>query len=471
MPANYNENIELSELSCLLRDGSLFSTVEDILPEKGCFGWMPFGIVFDTIKELVGNDYYPDVSTVAASLDRKGILNAISIPSFPELRGMDALNFIRDFDADVSKVENYAYIIQEFYATRQITALLYDLKKKVDSGIRPVEILSKLDFESGKIATFIGAKALNVRESEDVVSSAIKVFSEAANGRSKYIPVGIDGWDDFVGGLYPGRTYMIVAYSNDGKSALGQNILMNISVNGVKIKDDAGNEEIIKEAGALFTLEMSSEEVVWRFVQIETGISPMRIEKAQIFENEKEPFKTAMDKISKAKILYDDSSEITLPLLRTRIRKAVAAGAKYIIIDQMEQLMVGSGGDNQAEHIRLNFISYRLKAFAKEMQVPIIIIHQKNRTNENDDTKKTHPTDVKLSQVSQAGEKACDAVLMITHKKEGQVPVETYFNWAKHRQGAKGYRQMKFEGSRIRFVDLPKEQWNKTEPDFVKTEN
>lgn len=471
MPANYNENIELLEISCLLNDGSLFPVVEDVLTGKECFGWLPFGIIFESVKELVENDYYPDVPTVASHLDRKGLLDAICIPSKPDLRGIDSLEYIKGLNADQSQVENYAYVIQEFHATRQLKSLFNSLSSELDKGTRPVELLSKLDFESGKIATFIGAKSTNVRESSDVVDSAIQTFEDAAKGEDKYILTGISAWDDFVGGMYPSRLYMVTAYTNDGKSALVQDILSNVSVDGVRYVDIAGNETVKRHDGAIFTLEMSSEEIVWRLVQIQTGIPPLRVEKAQLYEHEKKPFEDAMKSIRAAKILYDDSPELSLPLLRTRIRKAVAAGAKYIIIDQLEQIMVGSsGGNNQAEHIRLNFISYRLKAFSKEMQVPIIVVHQKNRSGEGEDQNKYDPTSVKLSQVSQAGEKACDAVLMITHKKDGQVPVESYFNWVKHRQGKKGYRQVKFTGDRIKFTDLPQKDWNRTEPEFVKAD-
>ena len=78
--ADFSENIELSVLSCLLKDGSLYPMVEDIL-DPSSFGWKPFGIIYKSIQDIINGDLYPDTLTVRTDLEREGLLQAIVIPS------------------------------------------------------------------------------------------------------------------------------------------------------------------------------------------------------------------------------------------------------------------------------------------------------------------------------------------------------------------------------------------------------
>jgi replicative DNA helicase len=328
------------------------------------------------------------------------------------------------------------------YADRKLIALADDIKRWIESRDRltPSEILAKVDFETGKIATFTGAKSNALKNARDVAKESYEQFEKTANGENVYIPSGIDAIDDFTNGFFRGRLYMFSAASNDGKSSLALDIVNNLAVdNGRKV--------------FLLTLESSAQEIHNKLIQIRTGIPSLRIEKASIRDEEQEKFRKAYKDISDAPIIYDDSSELILPILRTKIRKAVADGAELVIIDQLEQLLIGGGGDTQAEHIRINYIAYRVKAYAREMNVPIILIHQMNRSADSGQNRGKF-VDVTLADLAQAGEKPCDAVLMIRHKKMNQKIIESYFIWVKNRQGKKGQRQVEFVGERLLFKDI-----------------
>lgn len=455
MSATFNENIELATLSSLLKNASLYPIVEDIL-EKQSFGWIPYGIVYWGISQVVESDLYPDVQTVATYLDRAGLLDAVIIPS-KNIRGIEALKYIEAIDVDESNLESYAYQVQELRATRQLRDLTGEIERNIEAGKRPIEILSDIDLETGKIAAYVGAKSQNVRDAKTVTQSSVDRFSEAVNGANRYIPTGIDAWDDFTNGLYGGRLYIVAAASNDGKSALVQNIIYNIAVRGV----DSDREKRIKTM--LITLETSAEEVTNRLIQIMTGLSPLNIEKGNLVsDNDIELYKAAIKEISSSPIMFDDSSELMLALLRTKIRKAVSTGVKVVIIDQLEQLIIGGSGDSQQEYLRLNYIAYRVKAFAREMDVPIILVHQMNRAADTGANRGKNG-EPQLQDLAQAGEKAADAVMMIRHKKsEGDI-LESYFYWVKNRQGMKGRRRVEFEGRRILFKDPDETKL----PDFV----
>lgn len=441
--ADFSENIELSVLSCLLKDGSLYPMVEDIL-DPSSFGWKPFGIIYKSIQDIINGDLYPDTLTVRTDLERKGLLQAIIIPS-NGIRGAETLKYIRDLDVNPDNIESYAFQVNELKGLRQLVELSDKMRRAVESGEkRPIEILYDMDMESGKIAAYVGYHSKNEKVAKEVALENLERFSSAVLGKNLYVKTGLRAWDDYVNGLYPERLYVVSARSNEGKSALIQNLIYRLSVEqGVKIK--------------LFTLEMSAEDVQNRLVQIMTGISPLRIEKGELTEDELELFKTASGKISDSPILYDDSAELSLALLRTKIRKAVADGCKAIFIDQLEQIQIGGSGDKQEEYIKINYIAYRIKAFAREMSVPIVLVHQLNRSSEGS-AKGQGETDLQLHMLAQGGEKAADAVLMIKNKDK------TKFYWTKNRQGPKGMREVNWEGKRILFSDM---SVSVNVPDFV----
>lgn len=449
MAKTYNENIEAHVISILFKDGSLYSVVEDML-ERNSFGWIPFGIIYESISEVVETDLYPDIDTVAHNLERKNLLSQVKIPN-SNLSGRDALDYLKSMESSPELIENYAFQISELRGSRQLVALADKIKKGVETGKRPIEILSMMDFESGKISAYVGSPSQNTRTSKDVAESNIQQFQDTIKGKSRYIETGLKFWDDFAGGIAP-RFYLIASEQNEGKSTLVNNLIYNIAVD---------REEDKKVRVKLFTFESSAEEINNKLVQRQTGISQIRIEKGELSEKELGMYQDALQKISKSPIVYDDSSEITLPLLRTKIRKAVADGARVIFIDQIEQIMIGGSGDSQPEHIKINYISYRLKAYQREMDVAIIAVHQNKKvTGQGGAEHRNKVYDYQLNDLSQAGGKAPNAVVMIRTTREPAV------FWVKNREGRKGKRPLGWEGKYLKMYDIPEDQLE--EPEFVK---
>lgn len=455
MAKTYNENIEAHVISILFKDGSLFSVVEDML-EKPSFGWVPYGIIYESFKETIESDLYPDIDTISHYLERKSLLEKINIPN-TKLFGRDALDHLKNMDSSPELIENYAFQISELRAGRQLNALSEKIKKGVEEGKRPIEILSMMDFESGKISAYVGSPTQNTRTSKDVAEKNIQQFQDTINGKSRYIETGLKFWDEFAGGIAP-RFYLIASEQNEGKSTLVLNLIHNIAVNP---------EEAKKVKVKLFTFESSAEEINNKLVQRQTGISQIRIEKGQLSEEELNKYQTALGKISKSPIVYDDSSEITLPLLRTKIRKAVADGAKVIFIDQIEQIMIGGSGDSQPEHIKINYISYRLKAYQREMDVAIIAVHQNKKVSgQGGSEHRDKIYDYQLNDLSQAGGKAPNAVVMIRTTRKPAV------FWVKNREGKKGKRELGWEGDFLRMYDVEESGNGQVEqPSFIQDDD
>lgn len=456
MVATNTDILQCSVFNCIFKDGSMYSVVEDLL-EPEDFGWKPFRALFRTIAEMINNDVYPDVLTVSAELENKNLLDSFSIP-IGNKTGIDALSYLAEMEVNLENLESYAYQLKNIRAAKQLEQLAESIKKKLSSGEQPVKILADIDLETGRISVNVGANARSTRTSKDVVLSNIDEFEKASNGETKYILTGLNFWDDNAGGIAP-RFYMVAGESNEGKSTLILNLLRNIA-----IKPPVPRKDFVKTKVKLFTFESSAEEINNKLVQMDTGISQIRIEKADLSPEELVKYKEALAEIGSSPILYDDSPDITLPLLRTRIRQAVADGAKVIFIDQLEQILIGGNGDLQAEHIRLNYITYRIKAYQREMNVAIVLVHQlkkiEQKNNQGQQNQPQQTRDPQLSDLSQAGHKAPNAVFMI------RTTFDPAGFWRKNREGKKGKIPIGWNGSRLLFYDLdnaPESQ----KPEFV----
>ena len=144
----YNEELELSSLSCLLKNGSLFPIVEDTLSKKS-YANNQFAIIFESIKSLYSNETLPDIVTVSADLERRGFLDALNIGG---RRGRDALEYIYSKEVNVDNLESYANQINQDYASRQLLSTFETAIKKMKDGRQlPIEVSSYVDIEMGKI--------------------------------------------------------------------------------------------------------------------------------------------------------------------------------------------------------------------------------------------------------------------------------------------------------------------------------
>lgn len=452
--------IEKTILAILLQDASQYMIVEDILDDKKSFRHPSLRLIFRAIKKIISEDLFPDALSVIYNLDEMGKLEELSITDTTDgeskviTGGENVVNYLKNYKVEKSEIDNletYAIYLAEATAKDELKKLLDEMLILLSKGLSTFELLTKMDLESGKIAAHSGFSSNNLVSSKTAVESVARDFVEALNGHSRYIETKWAFWNDFVAGLYPGRVYIVAAASNNGKSALVHNLVYDLAVDGVKNRKTG---DIVKHKIGLISLEMTSKEVVNRLVQIRTGISPLSIEKGELSESDQIELKNSLSVISPAPIVFDESSELSVAALRTRMRKMVADGCKVIIIDQLEQLKIGGSGDNQALYIVLNFITYRIKAIAKELGVPVVLVHQLNRGMGSAEREKGQgKVEPSIGDLAQAGEKAVDAILIITHEREKNKIVSSSVTWVKNRQGQKGKSPVRFIGKYIRFED------------------
>jgi replicative DNA helicase len=456
MALGYIETLEEQIISSIIKEGSRFEQIRDFV-NKDFFYFLPNSKMWTVFERMSDEDIFIEKSTVINYLKKLNELDTYT-PKLGSPFGEDAIDYLVNLEnANPELIESYAIQLTESKNSRDINELSEKIKVMLSNKKSSGEILSYLDIELGKISSN-GAEAVSsaMKTLGQVVEDSIENLKKAVYGESEYLKTGLKAFDSLAGGLRAGRTYIVAGSSGDGKSALLENMAFNISL------DETYVERVEKNMGksipnlknskvGFITLEMSSLEKLYRFYQQVTGIDAIRLGDGRVTDKELEEFHKYSTKWRSSNMIYfEDSSEMNVAQLRQKIRKMVSEGCKAIFIDQLQQIQMPQSLSNIANHVRYDFISYRIKSFAREFNVPIVFAHQMNRSADQAQNKNA---ELNLSNLSEGGERAADVVIFIRHKKENQQILASYLHWVKNRQGRKEVKRISFDGSKVKFSD------------------
>ena len=204
---------------------------------------------------------------------------------------------------------------------------------------------------------------------------------------------------------------------------------------------------------AVFSLEMSAEQLASRLLSMESGVDSPRIRSAHLNEQESRKLDAAMNHLAKAPIWVDDTPSIPIMELRSKARRLAAEHTLDMIVVDYLQLVASDGGESRVQE--LGQISRALKALARELRVPIIALSQLSRAVEQ-----RTPHIPQLSDLRESGalEQDADVVLFIYRDekynpdtdKKGVADIIV----AKHRNGPTGQVQLLFLERTTKFLDL-----------------
>jgi replicative DNA helicase len=433
----YNSEIEEAVIACVLKDGTTFSYLNDIC-EYTDFYWKPYSWLWQSFLSLVERGQAIDSLTVQDELQRKDWQENF-VTATGGLRGSEALNKIKSIEINVENAESYAMQVKDDSGKRQVKEKISRASEQLSSGNTSIEVLTYLENELGRISAFSGAKSNMIAHTDDVLKIAMESTEVASKGNRKYIETGLKDLDHKIGGFFNGQLITVAGRTGEGKSSLLLTLAMNIAC-----------ENRWKKKVGIFSLEMSNEEYMQRMISYYSGISSLKLKKGEIKEEEYKSYYDAIEQIKKGEIMMDDTPHLPIPLLRTKLRKMKESGVQIIFIDQLDLLDYGSSVD--AEYIRVNRLSYKLKKLAREIDLPIVVAQQMSRSIEN--SARAKDNDPKSSDLSQAGESAPSMIIMIRHKKEQNVIKSSRLYIVKNRDGGTGYIDVKFVGERTKFMDI-----------------
>jgi replicative DNA helicase len=376
--------IEDSLLSCMIKDNTIIPRVLDIVVVED-FTTLVSKKIFSEIEKLYSEGKSVDVITLSSQ--------GVSLN--------EASAILDKYNISPENALSYANILKEISAVSQFNSLMIKGAKLVGDGISLSDAIAAVEKEVADISIYSGIRTTSTLTAKQATDSAVQLARDIQSGKIKQLMTGFADFDNVTDGLYPWDLLLLTGKPGEGKSALALSVVKNVGIDQ--------NQPVV-----FFTLEMSVRETVARLICQITGLPFKKVLKLKLNETEMVKYTTAKAIIDSSKIFFDDSSSLTIPELRAKVRRLKEKhGIVLVVIDQLEQLQ---GYANLQEHIRFDKLGYALKMMGKDFELPIILCHQlKTRSTAQD--KKSQNADPKMSDLNQAGEKPATLIWAIVHKK------------------------------------------------------
>ena len=428
-----NTEAEQSVLGSLLIDPDAIIKVGSFLKPED-FYRESHQIIYAAILDLHERRMPADFVTVVDALERQERLDLIGGPAY--------LTSLINMVPTSVHVEHYGHIVERTSVMRRlieaagrIAALAYEEREEVDEVIDEAEQIL-FDVSQRRISKSLVPISEIVRRYYDRIEFLVEHRDESLG-----VPSGFADLDRLLGGLQPSDLIIIASRPGVGKTSLAVSIAVNAA-----LKNDA--------VVAMFTLEMSDEQLVQRMISAQTGIDSQRLRLGRIEDLEWEKFTHTSGVLSEAAIFIDDTPSPSPMEVRTKARRLAAEYDLDLIIIDYLQLM--QSGDRRAQNRvqEISYISRSLKALARELKVPVIALSQLSRAVEARNDKR--PV---LSDLRESGSIEQDAdIVMFIYREEVYEPDTDRANIAdiivsKHRNGPTDTISLRFDRHLTKFSD------------------
>jgi replicative DNA helicase len=392
--------------------------------------------IFKAMVELFERNEPADLVTLTNLLKERGQLGSLG--------GASYLAELVDTVPMAVNAAHYAKIVQEKASLRRLIEQAASITTRCFEDKGDVEEI--LDFAERSIFDISENK---IKPSfyvlGDILTDTYKAVEEAYENKVLVtgVPTGFRGLDEKTSGLQPGDLIVIAGRPSMGKTALALNIARNASL-------ETG------EPAAIFSLEMSKEQLSLRMLSAEARIDSSRMRGGFLSERDLARINRAAGALYDIPIYIDDSPAISALEIRAKTRRMkMDKGVGLVVIDYL-QLMRGRASAERRD-LEISEISRSLKALAKELNLPVVALSQLNRKVEDRTNKRPVLSDLRESG---AIEQDADVILFIyrdeVYHKEEDNPNKGIAELilAKQRNGPIGAVRLAFLETYTRFEDL-----------------
>lgn len=320
-----------------------------------------YGVLFDAMVELNNEGKPVDVVTLQDRLKEK------EVP--PEVSSLEFIVELVNAVPTSANIKYYANIVAEKATLRRLIKLNEEIANTCYMGKESLEYI----LEDTEKRVFDLVQRRNTGEFvpiREVVMNAMDKIEKASrnNGVVTGIPTGFIDLDYRTAGMQPSDLVLIAARPSMGKTAFVLNIAQHVAFKQ--------NQTV-----AIFSLEMSKEQLVNRLFALESQVDSQNIRTGQLNDTEWEKLIETAGVIGKSNLIIDDTPGISIAELRSKCRKyKLEHNLSMIIIDYL-QLMSGSGKSDSRQQ-EISDISRSLKAVARELSVPVLALSQLSRAVE-----------------------------------------------------------------------------------------
>lgn len=345
--------------SMIMDKEAIVIAIEMLLQED--FYYQQYGLLFRAMQELYNSGEPVDLVTLQSKL------KAMNAPV--EISSME---FVRDLITAVptsANVKSYAQIVKDKSLLRSLIKVTEEIENQCYLGQEEVEdILAATEKNIFNLLQNRGVREyVPIKE---IVLNALERIEQASKtqGNVTGIPTGFIDLDYKMSGLQNSDFILVAARPSMGKTALVLNIAQYV----------AFHENM---ATAIFSLEMSKEQLVNRLFSLESRVDAQILRSGNLNDSDWEKLIEGADVIGKSNLIIDDTPGISISELRSKCRKyKLEHDLKLIIIDYL-QLMSGNGRTDSRQQ-EISDISRSLKGLARELNVPVIALSQLSRAVE-----------------------------------------------------------------------------------------
>jgi len=352
-----NLEAEQSVLGAILIDNNALTAALEILTSE-YFYRDAHRRLYDSMIELFDKSEPIDIITLTDQLKRKGELELIG--------GVSYLTSLVSMIPTAANVRYHAKIVKEKALVRGLLNAATDIARNVyESDFEAEELI---DYAEKKIFD-LSDKRINANFAtlKDVIKDSFKMIEQLHSRKETVtgVPTGFKELDELTTGFQRSDLIIIGGRPSMGKTAFSLNIAQHVGVS-------------LKEPVAVFSLEMSKEQLAFRMLCSEAMVDSNQIRKGFIKKDDWHSLTSAASKLAESPIFIDDSSAVNILEMRAKARRIYAQhGLSLIVVDYL-QLMRGRGNTERREQ-EISEISRSLKALAKELKVPVIALSQLNR--------------------------------------------------------------------------------------------
>lgn len=441
-PLPHNLEAERSILGAVLLDNHALNAAVERLRSEDFF--LPqHRHIFERMVQLGEKQQAIDTITLMEDLARSGTLEAAG--------GVAYLSSLADGLPRVTNVDHYARIVKEKAILRSLIYSASAIQEQaLAAGDDADVILDRAESTIFQLAEdrvkagLIGVKDL-VKESFDRLE---KIFSEGR--RITGLATGYSGLDNETAGLQPSELIILAARPSMGKTALALNMAENVALRQ-------------KEPVAIFSLEMSKESLLLRLLASHARVDAHKFRTGHMNREDWGKVTKSLAELGEAPIWIDDSASSTVLEMGAKARRLKRdRGLSLVIVDYIQLVVPTANRRNSNRQEEVSGISRALKALAKELKVPVVVLSQLTRAPEREDRKP------QLADLRESGaiEQDADVVLFINRPnfyktdmaEEDRAKAEIII--AKQRNGPTGNLNFVFLSRHTRFEEAAPDAWS-----------
>jgi replicative DNA helicase len=360
--APQNLDAERAVLGSVMLESSLFNQISHIVKAEDFF--------LDSHRKIYRSFALISEKKSSGAIDLVTIKDALNqIASVEEVGGTAYLSSLIDGLPRYSNIENYARIVKDKSVLRKLIHASHKIINESYSSRRDVaEVLEEAQSSVFQIAEE-GYSTAGFRPIEDLGLGTLEKLAKMVEAHTGItgLPTGFMNYDDITAGLQPGDLVILAARPGMGKTSFALNIAMNVAKRDYTV--------------GFFSLEMDINQLFLRMICSEARVNSQKIRTGRISQSDFDKLAAKLDEVMKVKIFIDDAPLLGVMEARSKARRLKSEyGLDVLFVDYLQLMSVPPGAENR--NLAIGEITRGMKALAKELHVPVVVLSQLSRAPE-----------------------------------------------------------------------------------------